>query len=415
MTRPAGLHPEWAAHPLWSLFRREKDVGHPDEEMLSVFREHGVVKKDSLDNNNVTAENRNIYQRVDDGWLVVNRMKAWQGAVGISRLRGIVSGHYMCYRPIHGECHEYLNWLLRSSPYTAEFRRLSRGVRPGQAEIDNDQLRLLPIVLPPVEDQRRIAAFLDDQVERIDAVVAALVSERQLVTDRMRAVLGKVLDLPGEDVPLRYMVQRITSGPRGWGDFVADEGTVFLRIANLPADGIEVLDHEVLLVSAPPGPERERTRTEIGDVLISITASLGLTGVVREGWTADANVSQHVALVRPIPTKCHPDWLAWVVQSPRRRDELSSSGYGGTKMGLGLAEIAKIRVPIVSFDAQRACAETLNAAAASSSELRSAIDRQVKLLGERKSALIAACVTGEFDVATASTRAADVALQGARA
>ena len=81
----------WRTQPLWSLFERRKDVNHPGEAMLSVFRERGVVLKDDYSNNNVTAENRNIYQLVGPGWLLVNRMKAWQGAVGISPHRGIVS------------------------------------------------------------------------------------------------------------------------------------------------------------------------------------------------------------------------------------------------------------------------------------------------------------------------------------
>ena len=126
---------------LWAMFDRIKDVGHPDEEMLSVYREYGVIKKSSRDDNtNQTAENRDIYQLIDDGWLVVNRMKAWQGSVGISPLRGIVSGHYICFRPRHGEDPRFLNWLLRSAVYALEYSRMSRGVRPSQIEIDNDEL-----------------------------------------------------------------------------------------------------------------------------------------------------------------------------------------------------------------------------------------------------------------------------------
>ena len=85
--------------------RSDQDVGHPDEQMLSVFRDYGVVTKDSRNNLNKTAENRNIYQLVSPGWLVTNRMKAWRGSVGISTLRGIVSGHYICFSPRHKETH----------------------------------------------------------------------------------------------------------------------------------------------------------------------------------------------------------------------------------------------------------------------------------------------------------------------
>lgn len=162
----------WSVRPLWSMFERIKDVGHPEEVMLSVFRDYGVIKKDSRDNLNRTAENRNIYQMVDDGWFVVNRMKAWQGSVGVSSLRGILSGHYICFRPRHAESSAYLNWLFRSSRYKAGYQTISRGVRPGQAEIDNGDLRVLPVLVPPIEEQLEISAYLEDQTSRIDALIA---------------------------------------------------------------------------------------------------------------------------------------------------------------------------------------------------------------------------------------------------
>lgn len=182
--------PGWRAVPLWSLFERVKDTGHPDMPMLSVFREHGVVRKDSLPNLNQTAENRNIYQLVGPGWLVVNRMKAWQGSVGIAREAGIVSGHYLCFRPrSHGQDDDFLNLLLRSAPYAAVFQALSRGVRPGQAEIDNDALQVVPILLPGLEEQRRMA----DQVALLDHAINLRQQQIALLSERKQALIAAVL------------------------------------------------------------------------------------------------------------------------------------------------------------------------------------------------------------------------------
>ena len=130
------LPTHWRTKPLWSMFTRIKNTGFPDEPMLSVYRDHGVVLKDSRDDNlNKTAEDRNIYQLVNPGWLVTNRMKAWQGSVGISSHRGIASGHYICFRPEHAEVDSYLNYLLRSDRYIAGYQILSRGVRPGRRRL----------------------------------------------------------------------------------------------------------------------------------------------------------------------------------------------------------------------------------------------------------------------------------------
>jgi type I restriction enzyme S subunit len=180
----------WTTRPLWTLFKRIKGVGHPDEQMLSVFREFGVVVKDDHDNNNQTAENRNIYQLVGPGWLVTNRMKAWQGSVGISDHRGIVSGHYLCFEPVHSESSKFMNHLFRSLPYAAGYATLSRGVRIGQAEIDNDHYRLLPVLLPPLREQLEIAEHIDREVEDINAALADAREAIALSRERRGALIS---------------------------------------------------------------------------------------------------------------------------------------------------------------------------------------------------------------------------------
>lgn len=179
----------WNIKPLWSMFRRRKDTGHPDEAMLSVFREFGVVAKDSRANNNVTADNRDIYQLVEPGWLVTNRMKAWQGSVGISPLRGIVSGHYLCFAPEHSESPQYLNQLFRSRAYVNGYFSLSRGVRPGQAEIDNDLYRALPVVLPPRDEQERIVRQTAASSTEIDALIEKSAQFIALAKERRAALI----------------------------------------------------------------------------------------------------------------------------------------------------------------------------------------------------------------------------------
>lgn len=195
----------WNLQRLWTLFDREKNVGYPDEQMLSVFRDHGVVPKDSMANLNKTAENRNIYQLVGPGWLVSNRMKAWQGSVGISSYRGIVSGHYICFRPKHSEHSSFLNYLFRSRAYAAGYNTISRGVRIGQAEIDNDEYRLLPVLLPPITEQRRIAQYLERETAEIDAAIreareAIALSKERRAAVISAAVTGKI-DVRGACVP----------------------------------------------------------------------------------------------------------------------------------------------------------------------------------------------------------------------
>lgn len=195
----------WRERPLWTMYERIKDVDHPEEQMLSVFRDYGVVSKASRENLNATAENRSIYQLVHPGWLVTNRMKAWQGSVGVSDLRGIVSGHYICFKPNHQEDHGFLNWMFRSAPYANGYALLSRGVRIGQAEIDNDLYRSMPVLLPPLGEQRAVVAFLDRQTARIDALIEEQRGLIETLRERRVATLTEaVRTASGSRVALRH-------------------------------------------------------------------------------------------------------------------------------------------------------------------------------------------------------------------
>ncbi|HQV17450.1 MAG TPA: restriction endonuclease subunit S [Gordonia sp. (in: high G+C Gram-positive bacteria)] len=250
------------------MFDRIKDVGHPDEQMLSVFRDYGVVTKDSRNNLNKTAENRNIYQLVHPGWLVTNRMKAWQGSVGISTLRGIVSGHYICFSPRHKEDPRFLNWLFRSPVYANGYALLSRGVRIGQAEIDNDLYRVMPVLLPPLDEQRAIADFLDRETARIDTLIEEQKRLIDLLTERRASLVartllrgtsaGTKLRLSGDAqlghipahwklVPTRHLC-RIGTGGEDSGNATEDgdypfyvRGREILRIGNYSFDGEAVM------------------------------------------------------------------------------------------------------------------------------------------------------------------------------
>ncbi len=86
----------WRLKPLWTLFRRTKRIGRAGEELLSVYREYGVIPKSSRDdNNNNPSEDLALYQLVVPGDLAINKMKAWQGSRNgqtCSSLTGRTSG-----------------------------------------------------------------------------------------------------------------------------------------------------------------------------------------------------------------------------------------------------------------------------------------------------------------------------------
>jgi type I restriction enzyme S subunit len=272
--------------------------------------------------------------------------------------------------------------------------------------VNVEDLGDIDVYSPALEEQRSIADFLDDQVARIDRTVEARRRQVQSTTEWLSSLLDEVVWAEPGSLPVKYLVQGITSGPRGWGELVRDEGQPFLRIGNLPSKGIDLRLDDLARVDAPDDAESRRARTRAGDVLLGITASLGDVGLVTPAL-AGSFISQHVARLRP-RHDVDGEWLAWALQTRRVRDSLSVSGYGGTKVGLGLAEVANTHVPLCSAQTrQRVVAEARSVWEAGDRHI-GLLARSTELLLELKRSMIGAAVSGEMNVSTAAGAGASV-------
>ena len=154
----------WDAKKVKRLFAHTKRQGFPELTVLSVYREYGVIEKSSRDDNfNRTPEDLDIYQLVNPGDLVINKMKAWQGSLGISSLSGITSPDYIVYAPDHEANETFLHHFLRCKLLASVYRAMSNGIRPSQWRLEPERFEELVVFLPPSVEQDQIAAFLDHQ------------------------------------------------------------------------------------------------------------------------------------------------------------------------------------------------------------------------------------------------------------
>ena len=395
--------PQWTMKPLWSMFERVKNVDHPDEQMLSVFREFGVVAKESRDNINKTAENRSIYQLVHPGWLVANRMKAWQGSVGISPLRGIVSGHYICFAPRHGEDSRYLNWLLRSTTYANGYALLSRGVRIGQAEIDNDEFRLMPVLLPSRGEQRAIAEYLDRETARIDT----LIEEQQRLIEMLRerrdsawAAHVEEARRLGQTLSVRRVIESIVDGPFGsslTSAHYSDEGARVIRLGNIGVN--EFKDGDAAFIPLDYAEELEAHAVEQGDVVVAGLGDdkmpLGRAAVVPA--LGPAIVKADCYRLRP-NEQVSAAYLAWVMSAPQTRSQIMLLARGSTRARLNTKVVQQVEVPFPDRTTQDALVTQFDAETVKIDRLIAESEQFVELSRERRAALITAAVTGQIDV-----------------
>lgn len=164
----------WKADKLKFHLRQRGIKNQIDKQVLSLYREYGIVPKDSRDDNhNVTSEDVSDYRYVRVGDFVVNKMKAWQGAVAVSNYEGIVSPAYFVYEFSDDLINKrYFHYLMRNKTYATEFRRLSGGIREGQWDLPSEALNNTIILLPPIDEQQEIADYLDNKCAEIEQIIA---------------------------------------------------------------------------------------------------------------------------------------------------------------------------------------------------------------------------------------------------
>lgn len=180
----------WDIKPFWAIYRPKKETGYPKETLLSVYRDHGVIEKNSRDDNkNRASEDLTSYQLVVKGDLVTNKMKAWQGSIAVSSLRGIVSPAYYVYRKVHCESDSFLHHLFRSAPYITGYRSVSKGIRVGQWDLDSEKFRLFPVLIPPKDEQQEIVDHIQRSTSQIDALMSKTDQSIEMLRERRMAVI----------------------------------------------------------------------------------------------------------------------------------------------------------------------------------------------------------------------------------
>ena len=180
----------WEVDALRACAELSTERNRSDLPVLSVYREYGVIPKDSRDDNhNATSLDTSNYKVVRAGDLAVNKMKAWQGSLGVSEHHGIVSPAYITCRVNQEKVNgRYLHYLLRSKPLIGALDSLSYGVRVGQWDMRFEDFKQIRLTYPPKPEQDRIVAFLDRKTAEIDTLIAK--KQRQIeLLDEQKAIL----------------------------------------------------------------------------------------------------------------------------------------------------------------------------------------------------------------------------------
>lgn len=386
----------WRSVPFWSLFYRDKQIGFPEEELLSVYREYGVIRKeDRDDNHNRAGDDLASYQLVEPGDLVLNKMKTWQGSLGISGYRGIVSPAYFVYKSRNSESSEFLHYALRSRYYVTQYASFSKGVRPSQWDLQPEYLSMMRVLLPPLSTQKTIVKYLAQETGEIDAMLAALdeltetlrLRRAQAIQSSVRSSrsigIGLMLD-----VKLGKMLQTKPKSP-------TDCLQPYLRAAHIqPGGRLDLaIDTKEMYFSEY---EAEALSLRAGDaVIVEGGAGFGRAACLTEdmpGWGFQNSI------IRLRGASADTRYVVYALQAALESGEIAMACNAATFAHFTAEKVEGFRIPYHGTDEHRRIADHLDEVTGRIDAMLAKVAELKALLVERRAALITDVVTGRKKV-----------------
>lgn len=261
-----------------------------------------------------------------------------------------------------------------------------------------------PIPLPPLDEQERIVTRIESLFTKLDEAKKKAEAVLESYETRKAAILHKAFTgefsknsadfSTWEEKTAQELFTYVTSGSRGWAKYYSDSGAVFIRMGNLDHGTIELDLSDIQYVQLPNKAEGQRSRLQKNDILISITADVGMIGLVRDD-SFEGYINQHVALARP-SSKEDAEFIAWYLVSDVGLAQMQKKQRGATKVGLGLDDIRTLKLKMPPLSEQQRITRILDSLLEKEQQSKEAAEAVLEQIDLMKKAILAKAFRGEL-------------------
>ncbi|MDN3432615.1 MULTISPECIES: restriction endonuclease subunit S [unclassified Pseudoalteromonas] len=415
----------WKTIPVGRCYNRVKRTGYESEELLSVYRDYGVIPKSSRDdNNNKPSDDLSPYQLVCKNNLVMNKMKAWQGSIAISEFRGIVSPAYFVYEPLKQANSliypRYVHYLLRHPIYINQYMSRSKGIRVNQWDLDPDEFQRIELLLPEKDEQEKIINFLDHETAKIDTLIAKQEKLIGLLKEKRQAVISHAVTKGlNPDAPMRDSgVEWLGEVPEHWSAsklkfncilIDGDRSSVYPNDKDLVDCGIPFVSSKNIInfcftkeklnyISEEKFNQLNRGKLLNGDLVITVRGTIGHVAIFDSKVLGHKTgfINAQMMIIRP--TKKLTNYLMYVSESNQWKEQLNIGSYGSTVKQLSNQILGNVFFSLPPQNEINDVVGYLNSRTSKIDHLIKKASNAIDLMKERKTAMISATVTGKIDV-----------------
>ena len=395
----------WEVRRTKSLLKERSQKGFPNEPLLAATQTKGVVRKEHYENRTVLAlRDLHLLKLVYPGDFVIS-LRSFQGGIEYARDRGIISPAYTILYPENPDIHGYLAWLFKSKPYLENLILHVTGIRQGQ-NIDYGRLCVSKIPLPPLSEQTAIVRYLGHTDERIRDYISSRERRIELLEEYRQAVIHHAVTCGLDpDVCLKPSdVEWLGDVPAHW-----EVGRLKFSVENAIDQTQKRKKHEIYLAmehveswtgkysdaGADVAFDSQVKRFRAEDVLFGKLRPY-LAKVTRPNQ-AGVCVGEFLVL-RPRNCTMSASYLERLMRSKPIIDTINASTFGAKMPRADWQFIGGMAQSLPPLSEQIAISAYLDKATA---DIDAAIDRarrEIELLGEYRTRLIADVVTGQVDV-----------------
>lgn len=401
------LPSHWTTQRTKSLLSERGQKGYPEEPLLAATQSHGVIRKSDYGTRTVTAsKDLHLLKLVEVGDFVIS-LRSFQGGIERCYHRGIISPAYTVLTAISAGYREYLTYLFKSKPFISSLTLAVTGIREGQ-NIDYSTLAVDLLPVPSAEEQTAIVKYLAHANARIDKAIAAKNRLIALLGELDRAVENDLAGSINAGTTDGNPIPWLGSVPSVWKPIPAkrlfkevdrrsvtgSEGLLSLRMREGLVDANDFTEAPI-----PPEALLGYKIVRPGDIVMNrMRAAIGLFGVA----TKEGLVSPDYSTMT-IEAGVDPGFFLHLFKTDaamaefRRRSNGLGTGSSGF-MRLYYENFGTIHLPFPPLEEQRRVTVAIDRQRAGTMPVRSRVLREVGLLQEFRTRLVADVVTGQVDV-----------------
>ena len=382
--------PSWEREKFRRVFENRKVLTNEELPLLGANVSLGVTERFEGDGRPAASEDLSKYKVVEPGDVIMNPLGKPHGSIGRSNVKGITSPAYWVLRCSEKFDSRYAHYLLRSDIMINEFKRRSKNLPPNQFDLPWEQFRDFEFSFPPLEEQRRIADYLDQSLVRLFDLIEAKSKELKLLHELERGLINKIV-ASDHAIKLKHVCQ--SGGQYGLNitpDQYKESGIRLLRTSDFGSREKQPIFIE--------GPLEERHTVRTGDVVLTRSGTIGQSFLITDEEAGSAFAG---FLIRyRTKSSYHPEFLALVVKSSDFQEQVKIGAVVSTIPNFNADRYDNLVIPDLPLSVQRERIEAFIQESGKLLETEKLLAESLDKLEELKSSIITAVVTGTFDVTT---------------